>query len=428
MSAKSKNKKGVALITVFFVITVLLVLSAAFIGVSVNQNRIADIINKRAKAAYIAEAGLSRALYWFRSQGTPPTGDRTDPWGGPQNLGDGSYSVFIKDLGGAVTTHRYKVTSTGTCNNVKRILADYLQVDNYARYLWFTDAETYGGTTVWFWSLDHLNGPMHTNANYNIKGTPQFDSDVESVADYIRFYNNGNNINLSATTNAPNDIPVFQKGVNFGVESTTMPHQALNLRTAATSGGLSLTGDTTVVLNNNGTMNVTNSNKSWNNKNMALPANGALFVNSGALTLSGTLKGQLSAGASGNILIPSNITYATDPRTDPTSTDVLGIVSESNVRIDDNAPYNVEIDGCIMSLNTSFYLENYSTVDAKGTLTVYGGIIQDQRGPVGTFNGSTGQKLSGYSKNYLYDARLLSSPPPFVPTTGDYVTLAWEED
>ena len=75
-----------------------------------------------------------------------------------------------------------------------------------------------------------------------------------------------------------------------------------------------------------------------------------------------------------------------------------------------------------------FMLENYWVGPAKGTLTVYGGIIQDERGPVGTFNGSTGQKLSGYSKNYAYDSRLLSSPPPFMPTTGDYVTLAWEEN
>ena len=80
-----------------------------------------------------------------------------------------------------------------------------------------------------------------------------------------------------------------------------------------------------------------------------------------------------------------------------------------------------------MALDTSFVLENWRTVSPKGNLTVYGGIIQDERGPVGTFDGRSGTKLSGYSKNYSYDPRLITAPPPFMPTTGDYVTLSWEE-
>jgi hypothetical protein len=67
-----------------------------------------------------------------------------------------------------------------------------------------------------------------------------------------------------------------------------------------------------------------------------------------------------------------------------------------------------------MALEASFMLENYSQVAAKGTLTVYGGIIQDQRGPVGTFNGQTGQKISGYSiidfKGSEADLELKSRP------------------
>jgi hypothetical protein len=175
-------------------------------------------------------------------------------------------------------------------------------------------------------------------------------------------------------------------------------------------------------------MNVTNSRKGWNNRNMALPTNGALFVYSGSLTVSGTLNGSLTVGASGDVIIPNSILYADDPRVNPASDDTLGIISESDIVIDDVAPTNLEIDACAMALNTSFMMENWWVGPAKGTLTVYGGIIQDERGPVGTFNGTTGQKVSGYSKNYSYDSRLLGSPPPFMPTTGDYVTLSWEEN
>ena len=118
-----------------------------------------------------------------------------------------------------------------------------------------------------------------------------------------------------------------------------MPTQDLNLRTASTSGGLWLQGDTTIVLNSNGTMNVTNSNKGWNNHNMALPGNGSLFVNGGELTISGTLKGRLSVGSSNDIIIAGDTKYATDPRVDSGSTDTLGIVSEQDVMIPSSAAY-----------------------------------------------------------------------------------------
>lgn len=426
------NNKGMALIVIYLVITVLLVFSSAFFSLAINQNRISDIFTRRIKAFNLAEAGLDNTVMWLRAQPTPPVGNRINPWGNVQNLGGGTYSVAITDLGaigGTANIRRYRVTSTGTFGNMNRVLVNYVQVDNYARYLWFTDREVFGGSNVWFWTLDHLNGPTHTNGHFNIFGNPVFEDEVCSVDDYIRFFNNGNNINSNQITNPPHDIPDFQMGVQFGAESTIMPSQALGLRAAASiNGGLSLRGNTTITLNNDGTMNVTNARKGWNNRNMAMPANGALFVNSGSLVISGTLNGRLTVGASGNIIIQNNIVYADDPRTNPNSDDVMGIISESNVIIDDIAPANLEIDACVMGMNTSFMLENWWVGPPKGTLSVYGGIIQDERGPVGTFNGATGQKMSGYSKNYLYDQRLLGSPPSYMPTTGDYVTLSWEEN
>jgi len=438
MFIKLKNNKGVALIITFLVITVLLIFSAAFFGVAINQNLTADIFKRRTKAFHLAEAGLDQSIVWLRAHSSPPVGDYTNPWGGVQNIGGGSYSVTITDLGiigGSGTVRRYRVTSTGSFGNTNRLLTNYVQVDNFARYLWFTAREVYGGTTVWFWTQDHLNGPTQTNGHFNIYGNPVFGGEMRSVDDYIRFYNNGHNINLHQTTNPPYDLPDFQQGVVFGAESTTMPSQALNLRSAASSGGFSLKGNTTIVFNSNGTMNVTNAKNGWNNQNMPLPANGALFVacdgrncsNGGSLTISGTLNGRLTVGAERDIVILNNIVYADDPRTNPSSDDTLGIISERDVVIDDQAPTNLEINASIIALDTSFMLENYWVGPAKGTLTVYGGIIQDERGPVGTFNGTTGQKVSGYSKNYLYDSRLLGSPPPFMPTTGDYVTLSFKE-
>ncbi len=416
---------------VYFAISVLLIFSGVFVNQSMSQNNIANVYKRQTQALDAADAGLDHAIIWLRAQGAPPVGNYTNPWGSTQNL-SGSYSVVITDLGlvgGSSTIRRYAVVSTGTSGNMSRVLRNYVQVDNYARYIWYTDRETFNGTNIWFWSQDSLNGPTHTNGHFNIYGNPVFGGEARSVDDYIRFYNNGNNVNLSQTTNAPYDNPNFQQGLTFGADQSTMPSTALSLRSAASTSGIYLTGDSTVVLNSNGTINVTNNNKSpkWNNKNMALPANGALFVNNGNLTVSGTLNGRLTVGASKNVNIAGNILYASDPLTNPSSDDTLGIISETDIVIPNNAANNLTIDACLMALNTAFYLQDWDSGSPKGTLNIFGGVIQKERGPVGTFNASNGQKITGYSKSYAYDARLITAPPPFMPTTGDFITLSWEE-
>jgi len=460
MFVKLKDNKGIALIITFFVITVLFIYLAAFVGISINQNIAADIYRRRIQAYNLAEAGLDHGITQLRTYDPPPVGAfGTILWSsGLQDLAGGTYNVSIEHRGevvGSPGTRRYRVISTGTFGNKSRTLSNHVQVDNFARYIWFTDSETFSGTNVWFWAPpgqpgvgDHLNGETHTNAHFNIYGDPRFDGYASSTDTYIRFYNNGSPTNLYYTTTNPNpDEPFFEHGVDFGVEPTVMPAQATALRSAASSaGGLLLSGNTTIVLNNNGTMDLTNSTYCSNPLNdcddAPLPVNGSIFVAcggskcsaGGSLTISGTLDGRLTIGAQRDIIIPNNIVYVNDPRDDDPinhpelcSDDVLGLISERNVMITNNAPSNLEIDGCIMAMNTSFMRDNYSS-GLKGKLTVYGGIIQDQRGPVGTFNGSTGVKLSGYDKNYAYDTRLLNNPPPFMPTTGDYVTLSWEED
>ena len=339
---KTKVKKSSALILSLVVIVALLVYAVAFISAGINQSLIVEVSRRQTGSFNLAEAGLDHAIMWLRTQAAPPIGNRVDPWGGVENLGGGSYTVTITDMGaiaGSPNIRRYRVASTGTLNNVSRVLTNYVQVDNFARFLWFTNREIFSGTNVWFWSLDVLNGPTHTNGHFNIYGTPVFRADAHSANTYIRFFNDGNNINLSQATNPPNDIPDFQQGVDFGAAAITMPAQALSLRSAAANGGIYLRCNTTVVLNSDGTMNVTNSRQGWNNRNMALPANGALFVaknTSGCtsnLTISGTLNGRLTVGAADDVVIPNSIVYADNPRTNPASDDTMGIISEKDIMI-----------------------------------------------------------------------------------------------
>jgi hypothetical protein len=79
---------------------------------------------------------------------------------------------------------------------------------------------------------------------------------------------------------------------------------------------------------------------------------------------------------------------------------------------------NVQIDAAILSLNRSFTVDNYTCGARMNTLTVNGAIAQKFRGPVGQF----GTTDHGYTKNYVYDRRLLYRSPPYFL---DPVQSAW---
>ena len=69
---------------------------------------------------------------------------------------------------------------------------------------------------------------------------------------------------------------------------------------------------------------------------------------------------------------------------------------------------NITVSAAILSVKHSFTVQNFDQGAKLGNLTVFGGIYQYFRGPVGT-GGGTG---TGYGKDYNYDTRLKSLPPP----------------
>jgi hypothetical protein len=83
------------------------------------------------------------------------------------------------------------------------------------------------------------------------------------------------------------------------------------------------------------------------------------------------------------------------------------------------------IDSTVMALNTSFTVENYNQGSPRGTLHIWGGLIQEWRGAVGTANSTSLQ--TGYLKDYHYDPRVIIQPPPEFPLTGIYARVSWTE-
>lgn len=423
------NNKGIVLIASYLTIAVLLGLGATIVSRSVSEGRVAEVEKQSVLAFNLSEAGIDRAYRWLSDQPSPPSGTTAfDPFGGAQSLGLGSYTISIVPANTNPTNYlkRYSIISDASVGVIaSRQLTAVVQLAAFSRFAYFSNSErTITGTRVWFITGDRLEGPVHTNGQYNISRNPVFADSVTSVASSINYMNGG----------PPIDNPQFQSGYQLGVEQINLPVNLQPLRDVAAQGGLVLNGQSTVLLHSDGTMDVTNQQRGWNNRNVPLPSNGVVYVEGGGLNIAGTLNGQLTVGANQDITITNNITYNSDPRTNPNSTDVLGIASQRNVIVSSSAPYNLNINASIMALGNSFTVQNYQIGPAKGTLSIYGGVIQQNRGPVGTFNSRTGQRLSGYQKDYRYDGRLKGSlSPPYFPviTTSagyKYNTISWVEE
>ena len=142
--------------------------------------------------------------------------------------------------------------------------------------------------------------------------------------------------------------------------------------------------------------------------------------------VSGTVAGRFTVGASNDINIVGNTVYSTG--TSSTSVDSLGLIANGFVQVyhpvtaDGNGGYTddaggrftlpaggsgIEIDAALLSVKASITVQNYTRGSPLGTLRIIGTLAQKFRGPV-SLNGAT-----GYIKDYIYDARLLTQPPPF---------------
>lgn len=405
------------------------ILAGAFVQMGLSEQRFSERSQGGVQAFYLAESGLDQGLTWLRGQLVPPQGTaRFVLPGGWRAVGQqGVYLTAIDPDDNNPTSQikRYTIEAWGASGSQATPTAlrqhrMIVQTESFAQYAYFTNSERSwpNGLQVYFITGDRLEGPTHTNGQFSMYGRPVFQGPVSSVDRSINYWG-GNQVTQ----------PVFSEPPKLGVPPKRYPTSfPTSVSDAARAGGTVLQGDTAVTLMPDGKMRVTNTRAGYQNRVMALPGNGVLYVEGGSVSLEGTLKGQLTLGASGDVRVTNSVTYADDPRSNPNSTDVLGIVAGQNVTVAREAPANVQIDGTIMAINRSFGVENWWERPPKGTLTVNGGIIQANRGVVGSFNGSNGTKLSGYTKDYHYDQRLRSMNPPFFPTTGDYRTLVWDED
>ncbi len=275
-----QNERGIALAITLLNITVLIVLGCLFILRSVNEKNIVDKERKTAQSFYLAEGGADAAidklnelinvdlLNTINSTNPQTVGNKAQQYvttgdglgflieyakfggaalftltGGTQAifngtstaLGSGTYQFKIiateKTNPVSVGTDKwdfpyyFRIESTGTVGNMPgKVLynGDFtvrVQRDNFAKFALFTDHHTLpSGTVVWFTDKTNFAGPIHTNDQYSFAKSPSgiFDGVVTQQNTKARFYNNGNAIQMNASTNPPYDVPTFNSTYTRG--------------------------------------------------------------------------------------------------------------------------------------------------------------------------------------------------------------------
>jgi len=328
-----------------------------------------------------------------------------------------------------------KIVATGTYRDVTSQVEVTLAPSSFAKFAYYSEDEGDDDDDehIYWMSADTVWGPLHTQDNIYVNGSPVFWGKVTTSKDLIK----------SPRSSTPQFYGGFEDGVSLklpddGVEkvgtSAGSGGKVFNLKTTGTieyeNFYLTFKEDSVTYR----TVGKYKSGKKWKDFDStktvlaySLAPNGVIFADGLNIRLKGVVKGQFTVATNKSIYLDDDIVYKSDPLTNPNSTDLLGIVAEKDVWITENSANNnnIKIHASIFAENGGFGAEDYDDRPVSGSIYLIGGISQHERYPVGTFSGSTIRH--GFAKKYRYDDRLAVSLPPYYPGTGKFEVVDWYE-
>ncbi len=427
-----QNQRGASILIVLVLSLFLSIIGYVTVVSVVSDARGSAGYLQSKQAFWLAESGIELTQRWLRYQDPPPSGTAEFVQYDQVAAGAGTYTVTVDPDDANTTTYLkvYTIRSVGDVNGVQRTIEVEVEATTFNYYAYLTGDE---GGTIWFNSGDVIEGPIHSNDQISITQDPVFMGKVTSSANS---FNEGDPYN-----------PDFQEGYQLGVPPIIFPTQqdVVNNYWASNDEPPVLSIDATgskhaeLEFNPDGTLTYSVWHRNWWGQTIydienavanVVDLNGLIWVD-GDVRVKGTLNGEVTLVSSDNMLITDDIRYAcSDANGRPTAgcDDLLGLISFRNIIVRDNTANrdDVVINAALLTLDESFTVENYSSGDARGDLTIWGSLSQKVRGPVGTFSWWGGDR-TGYEKDYHYDARLADVPPPYFPSTGQYHFTYWKE-
>jgi hypothetical protein len=488
---RKPRQDGFVLWAIIAIATVLLATGMAFMRWAVDEDLQAQQSIAAMQAYYLAQMGIiEQGFEWLRTlpAGQLPIDDVRLPGKQVSDRGQffGEYQeVHVMAVHGGqgdpgnffAQNRQWRISAIGVVKvpmyidrrssfkEVKRKAVLYVETRNFVDYMYLTGKErTRFGDYIKFWHGDTLMGRVHSNDTIAIMQDPVFYGLVSTTAPDF-WHGTGYNPHFYGPR------PVFR------AKMVLIPDNAENLRS-----GAALQGNFVASSNPPKTVRAYFTGSAvhmyrWptgsefdprDNWIIDIAQGGAevtgtcIFVDGPLEVLGDTLHdgaftGKVTIGSSQNLRILDNIRYVSSAfplgTTPLTSNDVLGLVSEGDVKIantpangransgfpcgqsgsaqNDSRRTDITITAAIVALGESFTFENQNDPDSgyvyncgngggpddRGTIYLFGSVTQARRGYV---HRST-QTSTGYLKQYQYDTRLvLKRPPCFFDVTDNH--------
>lgn len=468
MNFINAKKPGYYLPLILTIAAVVFIITTAVLSLAFSNFRIVKKQGQSTTALNVAEAGINYYL-WHLSHnnqdycdgnsctGNGPFGPYTHQYKDASGNVLGEYEITITPPvsgGNTVTVRSIGETSTGE----KRTILASLGVPSFAQYSFVTNSE------AWFGDTETTNGLVHSNKGIHFDGVAN-GLVTAAVATYTPdscFGGNGQVKNGVWGTGGPTtywSFPVPQIDFNqittdLSALQTAAIDDGIHLPTLIDNRGRKTHSGYALQFNANGTVlvgKVTASRDSgssngsctshsradslmqsvvWESTARALPSNGIIYVADNAW-IWGTITSRLTV-ASGrlpdttstntSVYLQNDITYTVKD-----GSVVLGIVSQSDIRVNSSSENDLVIDAYLLSQKGKVFRPLYSG-NVKNSISIYGGIASNSWWTWSWVNGS-GTVTSGYQNTtQTYDTYLTLNPPPLFPKTGSHAILSWKEE
>ncbi len=424
--ARLSRDRGGVLIVVMAIVAAVLLLGVALFGLGAGESDVVEYRTDSSNALWLAEGGLERARVWLSEMyQDDPLVNPVGTGASNQPLHTGRYSYVVTDMSaGLGGLPEFTVVATGADDGAVRQVRAVMTPETYAHFQWFINSQA---PDTWFETGDNFDGPVYINGHLRVDGDPWFGSTVTATGSYIE---------------APNSHPTFTAGYQTNAPVVPFPttddiYAAVRDQASRTLPQLAGNGSRyEMVFGRNGQLGTlsyrsyrsSSGYSGWTDESIGNLA-GAIWFGS-TVWVEGTIDGELTVGSADQIWITNDVLYADSTPgqgPDPGCDDVLGLVALNETYVKDTVPNGTdcEIHGVVLSRNRRFEAENWNNPPARGTLTIWGGVIADQAWRTGT--SVQGVPRSGYIRNWHYDPRMLRLFPPFFPLTGNMMVVSWEE-
>jgi len=376
------------------------------VGIQALDNSLSYYENTQRYAIAVAAANLVCSKVW------------NDPaWSAGYssiNYNGGTFSATVTSLSGG----KKEINASSSYGGITQTVTITMKPSYFSKFGY------YGGTSASAaaWETgDTIGGPSHTQGKLKTFGSPVFLGKATSLTGITR----------SGSPATPQFFGGFESGVSIAMPANT---SYTAIQTAAASGGYSQTGGSLYLkFNADGTVSwKTSSAASYTTVMLSSFApNGVITIDKGSLFVEGSLDGRVtlaslrtSGSSGGTTRITNNLVMADNPRTNPSSNDVLGLVSYGDITIADNSAARFDVQATLYSYTGGLAVEN-GTSRPPGTLGVYGGMMVERL--YATSNGASGSARKGYNLSLRFDERFTNDSPDYFPATGKYEILSWLE-